>query len=67
MRQWGGSGIIARISSTKLARQIKAAGVPAIALEASFEEFATVNARLGISEIRSDSPAIARMAAEHLM
>ncbi|NQT36156.1 MAG: DNA-binding transcriptional regulator [Planctomycetes bacterium] len=67
MRQWGGSGIIARISSAKLARQIKAAAVPTIALEASFDEFATVNEGLGLSEIRSDSPAIAQMAAEHLI
>lgn len=67
MRQWDGSGIIARIASPKLARQIKAAGVPAIALEASFEEFASVNAELGLCEIRSDSPAIARMAAEHFI
>lgn len=67
VQRWGGDGVIARISSPEAARAIRKAGVPAVALEASFEEFATVNPSLGIYEIRSDSPAIARMVAEHLL
>jgi LacI family transcriptional regulator len=67
IRRRGLSGIIARISTPQLAQAIRAAGVPAIALEASFDEFATVNPRLGFAEIRSDSPAIGRLAAEYLL
>ena len=67
MRREGVRGIIARISSPELARAIRAAGVPAIALEASFEEFTTVNPELGLCEIRSQSETIARMAADHLL
>lgn len=65
--KWEGSGLIARISSPKLARSIRASGLPTVALEASFEEHATLNPQLKICEIRSDSPAIARLAAEHLL
>jgi LacI family transcriptional regulator len=67
MQREGVQGIIARISSPELAQAIRAEGVPAIALEASFEEFATVNPKLGLCEIRSQSEAIGRMAAEHLL
>jgi LacI family transcriptional regulator len=67
LHTWCGDAVIARISSPEVARAIRKAGVPAVALEASFEEFATVNQSLGISEIRPDSPAIARLAVEHLI
>jgi LacI family transcriptional regulator len=67
IRRRGLSGIIARISTPQLAKAIHAAGVPAIALEASFQEFATVNPRLGIAEIRSDSAAVGRLVAEYLL
>jgi len=65
--KWQGSGLIARISSPKLARAIRASGLPTIALEASFEEHATLRPQLKICEVRSDSVAIARLAADHLL
>jgi len=65
--KWRGSGLIARISSPKLARAIKASGLPTIALESSFEEHAMLRPKLNICEVRSDSAAIARLAAEHLL
>ena len=64
---WGGTGIITRISSPDLARAIQATGLPAVAVEPCFEESATVNPWQGFCEIRIDSPAIARMAADHLL
>lgn len=64
---WGARGIITRFSSLKVARQIQAAGIPAVSLEASFEKFATAHASHGLCQIRTASPAIARMAAEHLL
>ena len=67
VRHWGGDAVIVRISSPKMARAIRKSGIPAVALEASLEEFAALNASLGISEIRPDSAGIARAAVEHLM
>jgi len=64
---WGGTGIIARISSPELAKAIHATGLPAVALEACFEESATLNPRQGFGEILTNSPAIVRMAADHLL
>jgi LacI family transcriptional regulator len=67
MKPWHGTGIIARVSSEKLTRAIRASGVPAVILEPSFEELAALNRRLRLCEIRSDSPAIGRLAADHLL
>ncbi len=67
MRNWGADAIIARIASPDMAFAIKKLGVPVVALEASLEKSACLNASLGISEIRPDSAAIARAAAEHLL
>ncbi|HEX2970873.1 MAG TPA: XylR family transcriptional regulator, partial [Tepidisphaeraceae bacterium] len=67
VQDWGGDAAIVRISSPEMARAIRKSGIPAVALEATLEELATLNASLGISEIRPDSTAIARAAAEHLM
>jgi len=64
---WGGTGIIARISSPDLAQAIQATGLPAVVLEACFDESATASPRLGFCEVRTDSPAIARTAADHLL
>jgi len=65
-KSWGGTGIIARISSPELGRAIQATGLPAVVLEACFEPSAMVNPRQGLCEVRTDSAAIARMAADHL-
>jgi LacI family transcriptional regulator len=67
VQDWGADAVIARISSPQMARLLHQSGVPVVALEASQEDQASVNASLGISEIRPDSAAIARAAAEHLL
>lgn len=64
---WGARGIITRFSSLKVARQIQAAKIPAVSLEASFEKFASAHFSHGLCQVRSDSPAIALMAASHLL
>jgi LacI family transcriptional regulator len=67
MEQWGGTGIIARIETTKVAQAIIATGLPTIALDISqnFPLDALKGARM--SEIVSDSHNAAVMAAEHLL
>ena len=66
-KAWGGTGIIARVSSPDSIRAIQATGLPTIATEPCFEESATVNLWRGLCEVRTDSAAIARMAADHLL
>lgn len=67
VRELGADAVIARIPSPQMARVLCESGVPVVALEASEEDQASLNASLGISEIRPDSAAIARAAAEHLL
>ncbi|HXJ94856.1 MAG TPA: XylR family transcriptional regulator [Terriglobia bacterium] len=62
---WAGNGIIARIHSPKMAELIRATGLPVVA--SSLEEMAWDHHEQDFGEIRTDSPAIARIAAQHLM
>ena len=62
---WAGNGIIARIHSPQMAELIRATGLPVVA--SSLEEMAWDHNDQDFGEIRTDSPAIARMAAQHLM
>ena len=64
-KSWGGTGIIARIRSPKMAKLIRATGLPVVA--SSLQELASHQPGKGFGEIRTDSPRIARMAAEHLL
>jgi len=64
-KTWRGHGVIARIRSSAMARTIRASGLPVVA--SSLEEFAHKGDLSGFCEIRTDSPRIARMAAEHLV
>lgn len=66
-RDWGGDAIIARTSSPKMVRAIRKSRIPAVLLEATDQHEASLNASLGISEIRPDTVAIARAAADHLI
>lgn len=59
------AGIIARVSSSHQTNLIKASRLPAVVLEP--DALANLTARLGFSEVRSNSPAIADMAADHLL
>jgi LacI family transcriptional regulator len=64
-KSWDGNGIIARVRSTAMAKAIRATGVPVVA--SSFEELDTSEPIGGFCEIRTDSPAITRLAARHLL
>lgn len=67
MNTWSGTGIIARIETTKLAKKIVNSGLPFIGLDISQNVEIDAIAGEDIHEIASDSRLAARMAAEHLM
>ncbi len=67
MRLWGGTGIIARIETPRVARAILASGLPTVALGLSADQLRPDNPLSGLSELATDSHAAARMAAEHLL
>ena len=67
MEQWGGTGIIARIETTKVAKAIIASGLPTIALDISQNIPLQVLGDARMSEIDSDSFNAAVKAAEHLL
>lgn len=60
LRQWQGDGVIARLDSEKLVRQIRRMGLPTVDLRGSYRV-------PGIPVINSDQRAVARMAADHLL
>ncbi len=67
MRSWGGTGIIARIETPEVARAILDSGLPAIALDLSEVQLRRGHPLSRLSELASDSPGAARLAAEHLL
>lgn len=67
MRQWGGTGIIARIETASVAKAILKSGLPTIALDLREEDLLPGRPLSKFSEIASDSYHAARMAAEHLI
>lgn len=67
MRAWGGTGIIARIATPRIARAILKTGLPVIAGPLSTRQLAPSNPLSKLSEIRANGQAIGKMAAEHLI
>lgn len=67
MKQWGGTGIIARIANDRLAQAVIAADVPTIALGLTDEQLEPNNPLSKFSEISSDPQEVSRLAAEHLL
>lgn len=67
IKQWGGTGIIARIPDEKSANAILKAGVPTIALGLSDEQLLANNPLSQLSEISSNPHDVALLAAEHLL
>jgi LacI family transcriptional regulator len=67
MRQWGGTGIIARIDNREIAKAILQSGLPAVALDFSDEQLEPSNPLSRLCEVRMNSSAVGRMAAEHLL
>ena len=64
-KSWSGTGIIARIHSPEMAKLIHATGLPFVA--SSLDESRSPGSGDKFGEIRTDSAAIARMAAAHLV
>lgn len=67
MKQWGGTGIIARIPNERVAKAIIEANVPTIALGLTDEQQQPDNPLSQISELSSDAKEVSRLAAEHLL
>jgi LacI family transcriptional regulator len=67
MKQWGGTGIIARIPNERVAKAIIEANVPTIALGLTDEQQQTGNPLAQLSELSSDAKEVARLAAEHFL
>lgn len=67
IKQWGGTGIIARIPDERSAKAILRAGVPTIALGLNDEQMLANNPLSKLSEISSDPDEVAQLAAEHLI
>jgi LacI family transcriptional regulator len=67
MRSWGGTGIIARIETPRVARAILASGLPTVALDLSQRQLRPDSPLCELSEVASDSRGAARLAAEHLI
>jgi LacI family transcriptional regulator len=67
MKQWGGTGIIARIPDWRMAEAILKANVPTIALGLTDEQMRPDSPLSQLSEISSDPVQVSRLAAEHLL
>jgi LacI family transcriptional regulator, galactose operon repressor len=67
MKQWGGTGIIARIPNERVAKAIIEANLPTIALGLSDEQQQPGNPLSRLSELSSDANQVALLAAEHFL
>lgn len=67
MEAWGGTGIIARIETPRVAQAILASGLPTIAVDLSEAQLRPGSALSSLPEVVSDSHGAARLAAEHLL
>jgi LacI family transcriptional regulator len=67
MKQWGGTGIIARIPNERIAQAVIEAGLPTIALGLNDEQLRPDNPLSQLSELSSEPQEVARLAADHLL
>lgn len=67
MKQWGGTGIIARIADEHVAQAVIEANLPTIALGLTDEQMLPGHPLANVSEISSDPSEVSRLAAEHLL
>ena len=67
MRQWGGTGIIARVETPRIGKAILETGLPSIVLDLSHKQLRPEHPLSQLSEVASDSAGAAEMAAEHLL
>lgn len=67
MKQWGGTGIIARIPDDRVAQAVIEANVPTIAIGLTDEQMRAGHPLSKFSEISSDAVEVSHQAAEHLL
>jgi LacI family transcriptional regulator len=67
MKQWGGTGIIARIADDRIAQAVINANLPTIAIGLTDEQMKPGSPLAKFSEISSDPVEVSRLAAEHLI
>src|SRR6476660_814131 len=67
MKQWGGTGIIARIADQRIAQAVISANVPTIAIGLNDEQMKPGSPLAKFCEISSDPAAVSRLAADHLI
>ena len=67
MKQWGGTGIIARIETPQTARAIRATGLPVVCLDYSAAQAAMTETPWKVSEVHPDPVASIDLAIEHLV
>jgi LacI family transcriptional regulator len=67
MKRWGGTGIIARIETAKVARAIRATGLPTICLDLSGKQIEPCGANWSPSEVHPDPVASVDLAVSHLI
>jgi LacI family transcriptional regulator len=67
MKQWGGSGIIARIPNERVAKAILEANLPTIALGLTDEQMQRGGPLAHLSEVSSDAGHVAQLATDHLL
>lgn len=67
MKQWGGTGVIARIETPQIANAICKLNLPVIGLDLSGGDYPKLVKAGRISEIHPDPVAAANMAADHLL
>ncbi len=60
LRHWDGDGVIARVESTRIARELRATGLPVIDVSAALP-------RLVFPRVATQAEGAARLAAEHLL
>lgn len=67
MKEWGGTGIIARLETKKIEDAVLGTGLPTIILDLTPQQQQDDNPLSKLSEIASDSSGASQMAAEHLL
>jgi LacI family transcriptional regulator len=67
MKQWGGTGIIARIPNERVAQAVIEANVPTIALGLTDEQMQEGSPLATFSELSSDAKQVAELAATYLL
>lgn len=67
MKQWGGTGIIARIPNEQVAKEILEAGLPTVAIGLTDEQLAEDSPLHLLSEVSSDAAEVTKLVADHLL